>query len=231
VTRKAIIQGEIHVAQRDRRSLLDRRTPDTDGLFIEGRSDQIKLEHASVGYVLFLLGYLSVEALYQLSGFVERLLPSRETLDIEDTAKQHGLEVDSEIDAELHEMWNLTTARRRGLMYIALLSMLCFSAFHPSIAPQAEFIPDTVLSTVVAAGTPLLYTALGIFGLGTDGQRDQIMAETIEDQSTANSHNEILVLCGDRHVPGISEHLRSMGWEVVDQRSSHPLARLTRLLG
>lgn len=230
MTRKAIIQGEVHVAQRDYLSLLDRRTPDTEVLFIEGRSDQIELRYASVGYVLFLLGYLTMETVYQLSGLVNRVLPSRETLDTEDGTNLRGLEVDSEIDAELHEMWGLTTTRRRGLMYLALLTMLGFSAFHTIVFPQAAIVPDSLLSTVVAAGTPLLYTALGIFGLGNDGQRDQIMAEAINERSAHEDHTEVLVLCGDRHVPGIGERLRSMGWEVDDQRSSHPLARVARRL-
>jgi hypothetical protein len=64
----------------------------------------------------------------------------------------------------------------------------------------------------------------------TEGKRDKIMAENVTDKSQENNYSEVLVLCGDYHVPGITSHLEELGWEVHEERSKHPFSRITRLL-
>ncbi|MFC6865011.1 hypothetical protein ACFQGE_16295 [Halomicroarcula sp. GCM10025817] len=230
MTKKAIVQGEIHIAQKDSRNLFDRKTEETEVLFVEGRSQTIQLDHSSVGYVLFLIGYLTLELLYQTFNLLDELLPSRNLWDIQDEAERQGLDVHSEIDAELHEMWAWIEGTGEKMLYIVAVIFVSYAIGLVIIDLPTFLIPNKLMPAIVIAGTPFVYSACAVFLIGDDSKRDEIMSRSIVEYSRQEGYSEVLVLCGDKHAAGISDRLEDRGWKVDMERSSHPLARFTRFV-
>lgn len=230
VTRKAIIQGDWHGSQRDARALFDRRTENTDALFVEGRSDVIRLEYYTIGYILFLLGYLSLEVILRTSSWLHGIAPGGEEWAIEDAGRNAGLDVNSEIDAELDEVWELAEGRSRTVCYVITLLLFAFAVLSSMTSSSATGLPGGLASVIIAVSSPFVFSALIILLLARNDVRDEIMAESIIDSCKNEEYSHVLVLCGDKHVSGISERLREEGWAVDDERSIHPLSSVSRIL-
>ena len=219
----------MHASPRDARSLLNRRTEDTDALFVEGRSDVIRLEHYTLGYLLFLLGYLSIEVIYRASEWLHEVVPGGEEWSVEAAGIDAGLNVDSEIDAELDEIWSLAEGSGRTGFYGFALLIGAYAVWNSIFGTPVFGIPAGLISVIIAIGTPLMFSGFVILLLGRGGVRDEIMADSIIEACERESYSEVLVLCGDKHVPGISEKLRDDGWEVDEERSDHLMSRIPRV--
>lgn len=230
MTRKAIIQGDWHASRRDSHTLLDRRTEDTDALSVEGRSDVIQFKYYTMGYILFLLGYLSFEVILRTSDWIHEIVPGGEEWSIEDAGRDAGLYVNSEIDAELDEVWELAEGRNRTALYGATIFIFAYAVWNSVNGDPSMGLPAGLTSVIIAVGSPFVFSGLVIFLLGRDGARDEIMAESIINSCEKEGHSEVLVLCGDKHVSGISERLRDEGWSVKDKRSVHPMSKLSRII-
>ena len=230
MTHRAIIQGDWHASRRDAQTLLDRRTKETDALFIEGRSPVIQLKHHTMGYILFLIGYLSIEVIYRTSEWIYETVPGGEEWNVEDAGREVGLDVKSEIDAELDEIWSLAEGNGRSAFYGLTLLMFAYALGNSIVGSSAFGIPSGLTSIIIAVGAPLAFSGLVVIFLGKDGVRDEIMVESIIDASEKEKHSEVLILCGDKHVPGMSEKFRKAGWEVDNERSTHPMSSVSRLL-
>lgn len=72
---KAVIRGDWHASKHDSRALFDREQNEIDVLYIEGRGDIIDIEDRGAPYVLFLIGYFSLELLYSFVSWAYRYLP------------------------------------------------------------------------------------------------------------------------------------------------------------
>lgn len=230
VSCKATIQGDWHGSPRDARALFDRRTEDIDALFVEGRSDVIRLEHHTMGYILFLIGYLSLEVIMRTFSWLHETAPGGEKWSIKDAGRDAGLDVNSEIDAELDEIWGLAQGRGRTVSYVITLLLFAFAVLTSMAGISAAGLPGSLASVIIAVASPFAFSALVIFLLARDDVRDEIMVKSIVDRCESEDHSKILVLCGDKHVSGISERLREEGWEVDDERSVHPLSSVSRIL-
>ena len=222
--RKAIIQGDFHASNKDAKKLLSRDTTATDAIFIEGRGDNIHLQR-SAAYLLWLIGYLSLEIIYTTSNWIRETL-FNDHWEIRGAAISRGLAVEDEIDAELNEVWNLIheTARRQ-FYYLALLLML-FTLIWPFFGDPVLGIPAGFIAVILAWLIPIGYSAGVIFRLSSDGVRDEIMSNSISEISENEDYQEVLVLCGQEHVDGISNRLEEEGWEVHSYDSVHPLSDL-----
>jgi len=108
---KAIVQGDFHASDTDLEWLLDRRTEETQAIFVEGRSDVIQLKK-SRRYYLFLMGILLVLSLQ----------PRRDRKEID------GLPLHSDIDAEVHKIWELCEEKRDYLFRISVCYLSIFVA-------------------------------------------------------------------------------------------------------
>lgn len=223
---KAIIQGEFHASPRDSKNLLDRDTSTTDALFVEGRSATIQFDSYTHGYVLFLIGYLSLEIIYLTSDWLYSFLPSG-GWDVEEEATERGLLIEDEIDAELHEVWKLARGTTRRRLYYVALMVLSYALVNPFIGTSTFGIPVGFTSVVIACIAPLGYSAgVVILSLGREGTRDGIMSNSILEIANEEEYDEILVLCGQAHAEGIEEDLEDAGWEVERYDSTHPLTTI-----
>lgn len=230
MTPKAIVQGEIHTAQRDQQNLYDQRTEETDALFIEGRSDSIELEHKSAGYLIFLLGYVSLELFYLLTRSLGKTLPTTSEWSIRKAAKGEGWPIHTDIDAELHEMWEMTDREIRWVLYVVAAIMGAIALVQAIFDMSVLIFPDSLFPAVVIVLIPFVYSGFAVVLLGGDEQRDEIMSESIKRETEGQDYSEVLILCGDSHVEGITERLEESGWEVVPKRSTHPIAKVSRAI-
>jgi len=220
VTRKALVHGDFHASTKDAKSLLNRDTRSTDAVFIEGRSDTIKVENYSAGYILWLIGYLSLELIYATSAWIRRVLPGGD-FDVREEARSRGIAVEDEIDAELHEVWSLAEPTRRRYLYYHSLLVAAYVLTYPLYGSIG------VTLVLLAWLIPLGYSAgVLIFGVAHDGLRDDIMSESVVDIAEREDYEEVLVFCGQSHVEGITEQLLEEGWDVEYQDSTHFLSTL-----
>jgi len=228
VTRKAVVQGEFHASPRDARNLLNRDTSTADVLFVEGRSASIKLDSYTHGYVLFILGYLTLELVYLTSGWLRGLVPGG-GWDVKEEATKRGLVIEDEIDAELHEIWSLAEGKTRSRLYTVSIMAFSFALLNPFIGSPIFGIPVGFTSVIIACLVPLGFSAgVVILSLGRDGVRDDIMAESILETADEEGYEEILVLCGQAHAEGIEMELKEAGWDVECNDSTHPLTTAGR---
>lgn len=226
MTPRAFIQGENHASQSDARRLYEHCTAETDALFVEGRSNTIQLEHHTMGYIIFLIGYLTLEILYRAIELLGNYLPNRGEWSIKTAARGDGLAVNDEIDAELHEIWASLADWESLLLRVGAFAFILLAVMHGINESPSILVPERLLPALMVTGTPFLYTCATVFALGDSGVRDEVMAQAIIEQSTEQNYDEVLVLCGDKHVTGIKQHLESEGWDVEDKRSSYRLLGL-----
>lgn len=223
--RKAIIQGEFHASNKDAKELLDRDTTESDAIFIEGRGDEIHLE-SSASYYLWLIGYLSLELIYTTSRWIRKTL-FNDRWEVKQKAESRGLAVEDEIDAELNDVWALADGTTRHRLYYLALLLMLFALIWPFFGEPLFGIPSGVTSVVLTWLIPIGYSAgVIIFCLAADGVRDEIMANSITEISRDEDYQEVLVLCGQEHVEGISKQLEKEGWDVRSCDSKHPLSEL-----
>lgn len=224
MTGKAVVHGDFHASTKDSKNLLDRDTTTIDALVLEGRSDSIQLNEHSVGYFLWLIGYFSLELIYVTSDWARRILPGN-GWDAREEAKSRDLVVEDEIDAELHEVWSLAKGPTRRRLYYLSLMLAAFVLINPFLGAPVFGIPEEFTSVLLAWLIPLGYSAgVVILALARDGVRDDIMSESIVELSETKGYDEILVLCGQAHVAGISDRLEEEGWDVERKDSVHLLS-------
>lgn len=220
---KAIVQRDFHASNKDAKELLDRDTTTSDAIFIEGRGNDIRLER-STSYLLWLIGYLSLEIIYSASNWIRQIL-FRDSWDIRKAASSRGLTIEDEIDAELNEVWTLAEGPTRRRLYYLVLLLMLFTLVWPFFGESTFGIPAGFISVILAWLLPLGYSAgVVMFCLAVDGVRDDIMTNSIKEISKNEDYREVLVLCGQEHVEGISNQLEEEGWDVDRYDSVHPLS-------
>lgn len=227
VTRKAIIQGEMHASPRDAKNLFDRDTSSADALFIEGRSATIQLDSYTHGYVLFLLGYLTLELVYLTSSWLRGVVPGS-GWDTREEAERRNLVIEDEIDAELHEIWALAEGKTRWRLYLLTITAVTYALLNIFIgSPALGIIPVGLTSVIIVCLAPLGFSAgIVILALAREGIRDEIMSESILKVADEKGYDDILILCGQAHAEGIEQELESEGWEVERIDSTHPLTTI-----
>lgn len=190
----------------------------------------IRLEYYTVGYILFLLGYLSLEVILRTSDWLHEIARGGEEWSIKDAARDVELEVNTEIDAELDEIWELAEGRGRTVLYSVSLLIFVFAVLSSMTGDSAMGLPGSLASVIIAVASPFLFSGFIVFLLGRSDTRDEIMAISVINDCKKHDYSEVLILCGDKHVSGISERLRKEGWEVDDKRSVHPMSSISRIL-
>ena len=225
MTRKAIVQGEMHASPSDGKNLLRRDTSTANALFIEGRSATILLDSYTHGYILFLLGYLTLELIYLTSDWLREFVPGG-GWDVREEAECRGLAIEDEIDAELHEIWTLAEGKIRWILYFLAVTAVAFALLNPFIgSPALGVIPVGLTSVIIACLAPLGYSAgIVILALAREGIRDDIMSKSILETADEEGYEDILVLCGQAHAEGIEQELENAGWDVERIDSTHPLS-------
>lgn len=235
MSRKAVVRGEFHISNVDRKALLNRDLTDFQALYLEGRSNVIRLHKHTNSYILYLIGYFFLELIYTTTSIIhKRLLPLR-AIDIEREARNKGLEVNAEIDLEIDEIYENISARvvHSSLAIFLIAFFLTFwRAFYEetiNLVWVSTAIPYWILPLVIGVLLPLGYSGLLLI-FGGEGERDEEMVASIDSITEERGHEAVLILVGDAHVELVGDKLKERGWEVKKERSTHPIPRISRFL-
>lgn len=230
-----VVRGEFHISNIDRRALLNRELGEVDVLFLEGRGNQIALRDSSIRYLFFLIGTLYFDLLYAISsGIFSKLLPFWD-FDVGAEAREAGLEVENETDLEMDRIFESFNPKVINIIFVITVLALLYGLVHPLYSDYVILlswrtpIPSWVLSMIVIAVYPMLYSGL-LITIGTGGDRDEFMAKSIDIISQDNGYSKALTLVGDKHVNPVSDALEAKGWNVIRERSTHPVPRLSRVI-
>jgi len=219
MAREAIIQGEFHASTKDSKKLLGSATATTEVVFVEGRGDTIQLNESSVGYVLFLIGYLSLEIFYQTSNWVRKFLPG-ERWDVRREATSRGMDVHDEIDAELHQTWQLANGPIRKFLYLTTLLLVIYLLSNSVLGTLVPGELTNFTAVLFAWFLPVGFSAsVVLLALARKGKRDDLMAESIIETAEREDYEDMIILCGQFHVEGICERLQQEGWDVEKRYS------------
>jgi hypothetical protein len=233
--KQAVVRGEIHLSTIDRKALLNRDLGSFDALYRERMPDEFRLQNPTIGYVSFLIGYLSLEFIYLTSSMLRRWICPLWGYDIEAVARQNGLDVRSETDLEFRTLYE-TVDDEIVYGFLGLFVTLISLTFWVGLAGLSIHVPllDVQVPFWILSPITLVLFPPGFFSLvllfGVNRERDEKMSSVIDAESRSLGHDRILVLVGDVHVDRIRIELEALGWEVTTERSSHPIPRLTRLL-
>jgi hypothetical protein len=163
---------------------------------MEGRSDEIKLHRYTNSYILHLLGYFSLELIYITANIIHtRLLPFL-AFDIKAQARQHGLDVNDNIDLEIHEIYENVDdhiIHASLAIFIIAFAVTLWRAFYEEtidLVVVTTPVPYWMLPLVVGLLFPLGYSGL-LITFGGDGERDTTMATSITEQAADHGHADI----------------------------------------
>lgn len=241
MSKKAVIQGEIHIFPTDRKSLMNRDTDQYEALYCEGRSDTISPHHHRNRYNLYVIGALTLYLLYGMFSYVYSSLPLIQAYDLEAQAKQEGLVFDDNIDLEIHDIfdsYNIQTVNFTLISLIVIFALEFLYSFQvdtisiaiPGLITIPTPVPIWVLTLLIGMLLPFMYFSL-LVSYGNTGDRDEKMARTIVQKCDEREHESVLILVGDKHVEPIGEKLDEEGWEVEKERTNNTIARIKRRLG
>jgi len=235
VSRKAIIQGEIHISPTDRRSLMKRETNQYQALYCEGRSGRISPHYQQNRYNFYVIGILTLKLFYGIVAYIYTNLFPKSGYDIESQAKDAGLAFDDNIDVEIDEIfdsYNTQTVNNTLIGLILLFVLLFWYSFQVdtlNFVIVSTSIPFWILPFVYAILLPFVYSSL-LISFANTGDRDEKMAHSIMRKCDERDHDSILILVGEKHVEPIGEMLDDEGWEVEKQRSNNILGRISQCL-
>lgn len=226
---KAVIRGDFHASKRDSRALFDRDHDAYDVLYIEGRGDTIDTEGPGAPFYLFLMGAFSFRLLYSLVDWVYQYLPGG--INIRDRAESVGWEVESNIDADLREMFEETDEVIAQRLLVLTVTLAVFAFVTAATGASSFGIPAGVTSTLLVLLLPSGYFGV-LLSIGSDDPyyRDKQMVDSVVGHSESADANSVILFVGDRHVPVLADLLEEAGWDVFPERSTHPIARLYRIV-
>jgi hypothetical protein len=133
---------------------------------------------------------------------------------VEQFAEANGLGLHC-VDGELDEILSLTKPHERGLAYGGFTGFLIASVITAVVLSG----PILVVPLLGILLSPFVFLALIALILGHREARDEFMANEIIRVCEREGYSEVLVLCGDNHVSGISRRLRKTGWDVDSERT------------
>lgn len=209
---KAIIQGEGHIVKKDREDLLDRVSEDTDGVFIEGREDNISLSRIASGYAFFLAGMV----IY--FGFIRSLRNIR-MHPLQEKLEEMGIPFHDEIDKEIPDIYSEFPGWANVPMAAVFLLTFVY-LFQRQTPPVVQFGSFTTSTTALVGFilillSPIAYfsTVIQLESLLVEG-RDTTMANSIMDVSKDEGWETVVISCGQEHVDPIQRILEDNGWTV-----------------
>lgn len=230
--KEAVVRGEVHIGKRDREALFDRDLSKYDALYVEGRSNTIKLSHYTNRYWLYLIGVLTLRLLYTSFNFVYSIL-ELDNYNLKKEAEKHGLKFEDETDLELDELYNRYDPRMKTWFPITLVGLFILLVIRALFVETIDVggietaIPYWFVPLAFGMIIPFSYFNL-LEEFGSDFDRDIEMATNIASQTESRGQDQILVLVGDAHVEPITDQLETQGYNVTPERSSHWLARIKR---
>lgn len=235
MTKKAIIQGEIHIFHTDRKSLMQRDIDKYQALYQEGRDEVIYPHRYRNRYYIYVIGILTLKLIYNIFSYGYKHLDPGAGYNIEKEAREAGLAFDDNIDLNINEIFDSYSILIVNFTLIGLVVVFGAIFMNSFRADTLDFwiistpIPWWLLTLVFAVLLPFIYSSL-LISYANTGDRDKKMASTIDRKCDDRGQDAILILVGDKHVEPIGDQLDRKGWEVDEQRSNHIIGRIYQKL-
>ncbi|WP_302080137.1 hypothetical protein [Salinibaculum rarum] len=200
------IQGEVHGSEEDKEAILTHGLESFDCLLIEGRKPEIEIQNLTIGYSIFIIGYV-------LGSWIQSTIETESGVDLQEEAENADIEYNDQIDADIPTMYQMVPERLKQVIGLILLLLI----------PVAIIGVNRLVLVLYISTIPLLYTGLvdnvGIRFAG--GKRNQYMANEIVRIADRENYDEAIVLCGQSHLYGLTDELESRGHEVTSHDSNH----------
>lgn len=210
---KAVVHGETHSSEKDKKALMDRDLSRFDAIFIEDFDRNYFNRNITLGYALFAIGHLVAAAT------LGRSYVSKE--DFRQKAKREGIPI-YEVDAAIYEVYDMVPRWKRVVML--LLSPFGALFFFTILAGVIQWlsipVPALIGQFIAVLGLLFLFgflVAFQYFVLIENEvllDRDEYMAEEVLRVTDENGYESVLVNCGDKHRSGITSLLEEQDWEV-----------------
>lgn len=227
---KAVVKGETHLSNADKRALMEMDLTQFDAVFREGYDKNYFERNITLPYVLFAIGHLVYGATY-----------GRLYFSLDDFRRLAGeLEVGyhDKIDMAIYEHYEYQSRLRRVLLFLIspiLALLLVGMLVYPLELVISHTVPALLPILSAVAAIVLLFTlgfvwALAFFMLlvtELTEKRDETMANNIQEIAEQEGYETILVSCGGTHRSGIASRLEAAEWE-TDQIATD--SRLGRVL-
>ncbi|AFK20794.1 hypothetical protein E6P09_19365 (plasmid) [Haloferax mediterranei ATCC 33500] len=226
---EALVKGETHLSKRDKRALMKLDLSSFDAVFREGHDKDYFERKIDSLYALFAIGHVVYGATYG------RLYMPTE--DFKAKAQNQGLPFHGEIDAAIHETYEMVPGWKRGLLflfspiYAALILGIITAPFQwlakiavPGIIPQLQLAAAVGLMFLYGFAWALAYFLLIENRVMYD--RDECMAEEILKTAENEGYQSVLITCGGNHRPGIADYLREEGWQVEERTTDSPIGKV-----
>ena len=225
---EAEIQGETHLSEKDKQTLMQLDLSRFDAVFREGHDTDYFKRSLTPGYTLFAIGHLLYGATYG------SIYTSPE--DFENKVKASNTpfyKVDADI-ADTYEM--VPWWKRIPLLLISpIFSLICLGLFVSPVSGVIGYLGLTLPywgSIIVVALFFLFFGLVWPLGyfilLGGEvmSDRDRYMSDEILRISSENGYDSVLMSCGDGHREGISDELEEAGWSVEEYPTENWLGRI-----
>lgn len=225
---KAITQGEVHISPKDQENLLSHISPETDAVFIEGRSWDIGGRDMTIGYTVFLIGVL-------LYLWGQTTISNIGGPSIKDRIRDQGVPIHDEIDRSYAKMYDDYPKWMKlsigSVLFLAFLWALIMPTGYRIINLGTIRLNLTVFERFLyIISVPIGYSLVYVFAEGwLVGGRDDEMIDNIIRTVEEEGYEQIVVSCGQSHLKPISDALEAQGWEVKPNDTNHELlARIYR---
>jgi hypothetical protein len=214
---KAIFQGEFHVSESDRESLLAHIDEDVDALFVEQRADSVSPDDWSFGYLTFIISALIFywfQALFDSSPRIK---------------DEADVPTFDEIDTPLPELysrfpiyWTVPIGLLTGLIFL-------YGVFIPKMTLPLMSVPPTfnmaftmIMKPFIIIAAPVVFSGMLIYLEERNmGSRDEDMADSIIDISERDGFQTVVVSCGNMHLDRLPKLLKNEGWDVEIHESKY----------
>lgn len=223
MAKSALIQGENHLNSRDIEKLINNNSQ-SDILYLEGRTNEDVISFWPVDYFLFLIGGFTLYIAYETKREVSTL--ANNYFNMEKEAQKRGIDTYSTIDLELPTIYEHISILGRILSLVATLAVMvaCLALlFLPSIG-------STIIGLIGLFLVPFIHFTIIVTLILPEEIRDKAMGEAVLQHAEEHSHDDVLVLVGDRHVQGVASRLEKEGWNVTAQQSNDSVMRIQRRL-
>lgn len=236
---KAVIQGEAHFSSKDRQTLMEMDITPFQAVFREGSDHHFFERKLTVGYTLFVVGYILYGATY---GRFYRSSEAFEKKVLDADTPFYKIDADAPTIYEMIPRWNRTILLIGAPIFTFFF--IGFSVVGLSAAFNFLGVSFPVWASVTGAMFflltyglvwPLMFFLL-LIGETMDA-RDEHMANNILRKSDESGYEQVLVSCGDGHRDGLSTRLKNHGWDTDPRptksrigRAIYWLDRLSRVL-
>lgn len=227
---EALVKGEQHNSDKDRRELLRINFSEYDAFFGE-HHDEPNDGTPNIAAIVYLTSFKLYKKIAKIS--------YHDYSKIRQLCHELGVRFEDNIDLNPYETYNsLSTISKLSILaislFVAVFSLIVYKLRVEPFLPEILLLKGWYLSDAFATVIFVILIYAMTFGFTEQFgsfKREIHMAEEILSRAEKNDDRSIIVLCGDLHMPVISHILRENGWSVDERPSRTRFSKFFRIYG